>query len=172
MIKKAGVSLLGGVCTVVLLSSCGGGKASTAPPKPVPADYADQHMPEGWWTDAKIIEEGKEIYEGKQDVDVNCSSCHGKTGKPKKRGARDFRVADRMKLFSDSYMFWRVSEGIPKTKMKAWKKKLSEEDRWKTIAYIHHWSHEGTPAPHDDYASPAPAATPAGESPPAKEVGG
>lgn len=144
-----------GIFSVVLLASCGSGEGPIRPPKPVPAAYADKHMPEGWWTDPKIFEEGKGIYEGKLDVDVNCASCHGKTGKPKKRGARDFRVVERMKLYSDTYMFWRVSEGVPKTKMKAWKKKLSEEDRWKTIVYIHKFSHEGIAAPHDDYVSPA-----------------
>jgi mono/diheme cytochrome c family protein len=144
------------VCALALLASCGGEK-KLRPPKPVPADYADKHMPEGWWSDPEIIAEGKEIYEGRFDVDVNCASCHGKTGKPKKRGARDFRVQDRMKLYSDSYMLWRVSEGVPKTKMKAWKKKLSEENRWKAIAYLHGFSHEGSTVPHDDYTPPASA---------------
>ena len=152
MNRKIGM-IMSSVCALVLITSCGG-EGPILPPKQVPSDYAEMHMPEGWWTDPKIIEEGKQIYEGKSDVDVNCSSCHGKTGKPKKRGARDFRVAERMKLFSDSYMFWRVSEGVPKTKMKAWKKKLSEEDRWKTIAYIHRFSHEGNSAPHDDFIPP------------------
>ncbi len=158
--------MVSSICAITLLTSCGG-EGPILPPKPVPSEYADKRMPEGWWTDPKIIEEGKQIYEGKFDVDVNCSSCHGKTGKPKKRGARDFRVVERMKLFSDSYLLWRVSEGVPKTKMKAWKKKISEEDRWKAIAYIHRFSHEGHPAPHDDYASPvaAPSATPASVPP-------
>jgi mono/diheme cytochrome c family protein len=108
-------------------------------------------MPDGWWTDPKIIEEGKKIFTGEFNIDVNCSSCHGKDGKPVKRGARDFRVAQRMSLYSDSVWFWRISEGVPKTKMKAWKSKLSEEDRWKVIAYEHSFSHGGQPALHDDY---------------------
>jgi mono/diheme cytochrome c family protein len=156
------------ICAVALLASCGGeGEKKLRPPKPVPAEYANKHMPEGWWTDPKIFADGKEIFEGRFDVDVNCASCHGKTGKPKKRGARDFRVQDRMKLYSDSYMLWRVSEGVPKTKMKAWKKKLSEEDRWKVIVYLHKFSHGDSAAPHDDYVSPvaAPSATPASVPP-------
>ena len=40
-----------------------------------------------------------------------------------------------MKLYSDSVWFWRISEGVPNTKMKAWKSKLSEEDRWKVMAF-------------------------------------
>ena len=105
------------------------------PPPPAPPENADKHMPEGWWADEKIIEEGREIFIGKTNIDVNCASCHGKDGKPIKAGARDFRVADRMKLYSDSVWFWRVSEGVKNTKMKAWKTKLTEEDRWKVIAY-------------------------------------
>jgi mono/diheme cytochrome c family protein len=115
--------------------------------------YQDKHMPDGWWTDPQIIEEGKKIFTGEHNIDVNCASCHGKDGKPVKRGARDFRVAQRMSLYSDSAWFWRVSEGVPKTKMKSWKAKLSEEEIWKVIAYEHTFSHGGRPAPHDDYKS-------------------
>lgn len=64
-----------------------------------------------------------------------CASCHGKDGKPVKAGARDFRNGERMKLYSDSVWFWRISEGVPNTKMKAWKSKLSDEDRWKLVLY-------------------------------------
>ncbi|HSE58881.1 MAG TPA: cytochrome c [Nitrospiraceae bacterium] len=121
----------------IALASCGegGGEGPIVPPPPAPAEYADKHMPDGWWTDPKIVEEGKEIYIGAKNPDVNCSSCHGKDGKPVKAGARDFRVGERMKLYSDSVWFWRISEGVPNTKMKAWKSKLSEEDRWKLVAF-------------------------------------
>lgn len=113
----------------------GGGEGPVVPPPPAPAEYADKHMPAGWWTDPKILEEGKELYIGGKNPDVNCASCHGKDGKPVKAGARDFRVGDRMKLYSDSVWFWRISEGVPNTKMKPWKSKLSEEDRWKILAF-------------------------------------
>ena len=55
---------------------------------------------------------------------MNCGSCHGKDGKPAKAGARDFRVSERMKLYSDSVWAWRIAGGVPNTKMKAWKSKL------------------------------------------------
>lgn len=136
-----GVMLLG--CGGLLLSSCAEEQESTAPPPPAPPEYADKHMPPGWWTDEKIIAEGKEIFEGVKNIDVNCSSCHGKDGKPVKAGARDFRKSDRMKLYSDSVWIWRISEGVPNTKMKAWKSKLSEEDRWKAMAYEHNFGLKG-----------------------------
>ena len=118
------------------VSSCtGGGEGPIVPPPPAPAEYADMHMPEGWWSDEAKAEEGRKLFIGETNPDVNCASCHGKDGKPVKAGARDFRVGERMKLYSDSVWFWRISEGVPNTKMKAWKSKLSEEDRWKVMLF-------------------------------------
>ncbi len=128
-----GLLIVGGVA--FLAAGCAEEEESTGPPPPAPPEYADKHMPAGWWTDEKIIAEGKEIFEGVKNIDVNCASCHGKDGKPVKAGARDFRKGERMKQYSDSVWFWRISEGVPNTKMKAWKSKLSEEDRWKAMAY-------------------------------------
>ncbi len=140
-----------GAVSTVLMAGCGGGEGPIQPPPPAPAAYQEKHMPDGWWSDPKIVEEGHELFLGRMNIDVNCSSCHGKDGKPVKRGARDFRVGERMKMYSDSVWFWRVSEGVPRTKMKPWKEKLSEEERWKVIAFEHTFSHGGKPALHDDY---------------------
>ena len=120
-----------------VLVACGGegGEGPVVPPPPAPAEYADKHMPAGWWTDAAKMEEGRKLFIGETNPDVNCASCHGKDGKPVKAGARDFRNSERMKLYSDSVWFWRISEGVPNTKMKAWKSKLSEEDRWKLVLF-------------------------------------
>ncbi len=116
------------------LSACGEAKPP-APPPPAPPEYADKHMPDGYWNNPDILAQGKAIFTGQENIDVNCASCHGKDGKPVKAGARDFRQGEHMKLFSDSQWFWRVSEGVKGTKMKAWKSKLPEDDRWKVIAY-------------------------------------
>jgi mono/diheme cytochrome c family protein len=124
------------------------------PLPPVPEEYSSKKMPAGWWTDPKVIEAGKQIYhEGVPDPDEDgkiqkCAKCHGDDGKPKLRGARDFRAATKINQFSDGYFFWRVSEGVPKTKMKGWKNRLSEEQRWQAIAYIHSFSHGGKPEEH------------------------
>jgi len=132
------------------------------PLKPVPKAYAEKHMPGGWWTNPKIIQEGKKIfyttvlkYEFKRKMRTakkGCSTCHGidpKKDRPKKRGSPDFRVRERVNRFSDSYWFWRVSEGVAKTRMPSWKKKLSEQEIWKVIAYQHTWSHGNKPEVHD-----------------------
>ncbi len=176
-------SLLGAVAVVamaVTLSACGEAKPP-APPPPAPPEYADMHMPEGYWNNPEILEQGKAIFTGVENIDVNCASCHGKDGKPVKAGARDFRNGEHMKLFSDSQWFWRVSEGVKGTKMKAWKSKLSEDDRWKAIAYeatfglkgmeydvaAKKWVHQGTAGAQaaDEAAAPAngEAAAPAAE---------
>jgi mono/diheme cytochrome c family protein len=159
------------------LAGCEAGEGPIVAPPPPPAEYADKHMPAGWWNDEKIIEEGRQIFIGAKNIDVNCASCHGKDGKPVKAGARDFRNTERMKLYSDSVWFWRISEGVPNTKMKAWKSKLPEEDRWKVMAYERtfalkgkewdvvkqEWVAAGTAAKADEAG--APVATPASEKP-------
>jgi cytochrome c553 len=125
-----------GVAVIGLsISACGGGEGPPKPPPPAPPEYADKHMPEGYWNNPAILEEGKAIFTGLQNIDVNCASCHGKDGKPVKAGARDFRRREQMQLYSDSVWFWRVNEGVTGTKMKAWKSKLSEDAIWKVIAY-------------------------------------
>ena len=115
----------------------------------IPKSYEGKHMPDGWWTDPKILARGKEVYEGKVNKKAKCSKCHGKSGKPKAKGARDFRKAANMNKFSDTYWFYRVSEGVPKTLMKGLKGKLSEDDRWAAIAYEHTFHHDKKPAVHD-----------------------
>ncbi|MHB8483425.1 MAG: c-type cytochrome, partial [Nitrospiria bacterium] len=54
-----------------------------------------------------------------------------------------------MNQFSDSYWFWRISEGVPKTKMPSWKARLTEEQRWKAMAYEHTFSHGGKAEEHN-----------------------
>jgi mono/diheme cytochrome c family protein len=129
-----------------------GGMATSGelmPLLPVPAEYADKHMPAGWWTDPGVIEEGRQIYSGEGNQLVNCRSCH-KDGRPVKSGG-GLRDQKNTRRFSDSYWFWRVAEGVPKTTMKAWKAYLSEEQIWQVIAFVHQFSHGGKPSEHTDY---------------------
>ena len=121
----------------------------------VPPEYAGKKMPAGWWTNPKVIAAGQKIYEGrvafKKELEKDhkkCFQCHGVDGKPKIRRARDFRAAAKMNTFSDAYWFWRVSEGVPNTKMETWKDYLTEEQIWQVITYEHTFSHDGKPAEH------------------------
>lgn len=148
--SKIGMSAMMMGCALVL--SGGMALAEDLPPlPPVPAEYADKHMPAGGWTDPKAIEEGAKIYSGESNPVVNCGSCHGKDGQPVKKGARDLRDVKNVGRFSDSFWYWRIAEGIPKTKMKAWKSLLSEEQIWQVMAFEHQFSHGGKPAEHTDY---------------------
>ena len=101
----------------------------------IPAAYKDKHMPAGGWSDPKMIKEGKEIYEGMVNAMVNCSACHGMDGKPMLPGARNFRDAAYMSKMTDSYWFWRISEGVYDTQMASFKKMLKEDQIWKVISY-------------------------------------
>lgn len=127
------------------------GEEELVPLVAVPADYQGKKMPDGWWTDPKIIEAGRQIYEGKVNPEVKCFECHGSDGVPtrKGRGARDFRNAKNMDRYTESYWFWRISEGVPKTKMVGWKDLLTEEQRWQVMAYEHMFSHGGKAEVHE-----------------------
>ncbi len=141
----ASITMVGLVLSVAIASG-------DEPLPPVPPEYNNHSMPKGWWTDPKVIAAGKKIYmEGMPDEEgkiQKCAKCHGEDGNPKLRGARDFRAEAKINKFSDSYFFWRVSEGVPKTKMKGWKERLTEEQRWQVIAYAHAFSHGGKPEEH------------------------
>ena len=124
------------------------GSACSLPEPPskgnaIPVQYANQHMPEDWWGDHSIIEEGSQIYLGNQVANVNCSKCHGKAGRPTKGRARDLSNSGSMKKFSDSHLFWRISEGVPYSTMRGFKDKLSEEEIWKVIAFVSSLGMEG-----------------------------
>ena len=106
-------------------------------------------MPDGGWTDPKMIARGKEVYTGKVSKKVKCAKCHGVKGKPKAKGARDFRKAANMEKFSDTYWFFRIADGVPKTLMKGWLGKISEDDIWAVMAYENTFSHGGKPAEPD-----------------------
>ncbi len=162
MIKKISVCTISLFVAMLLVAPGFVHAKKDKPLKPVPKAFADKHMPKGWWTDAKIIAEGKKIFETRQITYTykrkekvakdGCATCHAinkKKDRPKKRGAVDFRTAKKANRYSDSYWFWRISEGVKKTAMPAWGKELTEEEIWKVVAYEHTWSHGFKPAVHD-----------------------
>jgi mono/diheme cytochrome c family protein len=122
--------------------------AALPPCKDVPPDYANKHMPDGWWVDEEVITAGKAIYEGKTKPDVICAACHGWDGKPLLTGAKDLRDPAIVDRLTDCLWFFKVSEGVPQTPMTAWKEKLTEKEIWQVIAYEHTFSHSGKPAVH------------------------
>lgn len=121
--------------TLLFIGACGPPESPSTGDS-IPIEYASKHMPEGWWVDQSVIEEGRQIYLGHTKSTVNCANCHGKNGKPVRSGTRDLRDTVTMKKFSDSHLLWRISEGVSFTKMGAYKSQLSEDEIWKVIAFI------------------------------------
>ena len=121
---------------------------------PVPAAYADAHVPVGVWTDPRMLARGKEIYAAK------CAVCHGTDGKGRGPGAAnlplkpaDLTDARMVAEMPGNYWVWRVSEGglvepfkSKSSAMPAWKDELSLQERWAVIAYAHTLS--GHRGPH------------------------
>ena len=121
---------------------------------PVPAAYAEAHIPAHVWTDPQMLARGRDIYTTK------CAVCHGEKGDGKGPGAANVRP--RPASFADAkmvaempgnYWFWRVSEGglvepfrSKGSTMPAWKAELPTEDRWAVIAHSHTLS--GHRGPH------------------------
>lgn len=135
---------------IVFFSIWAAGQAPKAPQlTQIPKEYQDKKMPGGGWMDPKIIAEGKEIFEGKENAMVTCFACHGMDGKPMLPGARDMRDASYVDKMTDAYWYWRIAEGVPDTQMQPFKKVLKEKEIWAVIAYEHSFSHGGKPAPHE-----------------------
>jgi mono/diheme cytochrome c family protein len=122
---------------------------------PVPAAYANAHVPIHVWTDPEMVTKGKEIFT------VKCALCHGETGDGRGPGAANLPVkpadltdARMVAEMPGNYWVWRVAEGglvepfrSKGSAMPAWKGELSMNDRWAVIAYAHTLS--GHRGPHD-----------------------
>ena len=121
---------------------------------PIPAAYANAHIPPGVWTDPKMIAKGQEIFTAK------CALCHGVKGDGKGPGSvnlplkpADLTEGKMVAEMPGNYWVWRVSEGglvepfkSKGSAMPAWKGELSMNDRWAVIAYAHTLS--GHRGPH------------------------
>jgi mono/diheme cytochrome c family protein len=103
----------------------------------VPEEYTDLANP--FTGDADAIARGEILYQ------ANCSSCHGNTGEgdgPASAGLdpKPKNLAENQPNLSDSYLFWRISEGgliQPfNSIMPGWKGLLREEQIWQVIAFL------------------------------------
>lgn len=89
--------------------------------------------------DQKIVAEGKKLYQ------AQCASCHGTSGKGdgvagQALNPRPANLAFIMgtPMARDSFLFWSISEGGARFKsaMPAFSSMLTEDERWKVIAYL------------------------------------
>lgn len=81
-----------------------------------------------------------------------CQNCHGEDGNGKGPRAdklsiqpSDFTDAPAMSKQTDGELFWKISEGH--RPMPAFKKKLSEEERWQLVDYIRTFAQPAGAAP-------------------------
>ncbi len=73
---------------------------------------------------------------------VNCAACHGLEGEG--NGPNAITLEKKPANFTrpfynqypDDFWFYRVSEGVPGTRMPRWNESLTEEQRWYLVAYL------------------------------------
>jgi len=102
---------------------------------PIPEDYQGKINPIP--ADDESLARGEEIYV------QQCATCHGDGGMGdgpagKAMDPAPAPIAHSSQMLSDSYLFWRISEGgIPfSTTMIAYKNILSEDEIWDVINYV------------------------------------
>jgi len=74
------------------------------------------------------IKKGAELYE------KHCVGCHGEGGK----GEGNLNLADDMVIHGDTdgEIFHVITDGVRRTQMKGFKKKLTDEMRWHLVNYV------------------------------------
>lgn len=77
---------------------------------------------------------------GRATYEIYCDGCHGQAGDGKGTIALKFSVpainigAPSVQAQTDGELFWKISTG--KGAMPAWKSLLSDEDRWRLVAFV------------------------------------
>lgn len=86
-------------------------------------------------SDRAVLEEGLELYR------KNCLTCHGAEGKGNgpavefiETRPRDLTAPEITRQATDGEIFWKITEG--RKPMPPFKKKLSDDERWKLVHYV------------------------------------
>lgn len=91
--------------------------------------------------DQQALEAGRRLYHA---YAPSCAACHGDGGRGDGPMApylepqpADFAAPLMLRALREhqDYLFWWVSEGVPRTAMPAWKERMSETERWQVITY-------------------------------------
>jgi len=160
------MSLISGICFVVLLPACKG-EEKVSEPAPetevVEMKTMDQSglcpqirgtspAPEPYTGMTNILPASKEnLAAGKQLFHqgvqpVTCETCHGFKGDGfgvifarMQPYPRDFTCYQTMKEVSDGQMFWIIKHGSHGTRMKLFKN-LEEDEVWQLVHYVRHFA--------------------------------
>lgn len=107
---------------------------------------AEQRVPESYQKLKNPLKPTKEVLETARKLyNQQCALCHGAEGKGDGAEAKkaNFKpppanfTTERFAKNTDQYIFWRLSEGVPKTEMSAYKDVIaSEKDRWSLVLFI------------------------------------
>src|SRR5213596_2235510 len=79
----------------------------------------------------QAIQEGEAIY------NQTCTACHGKDGSAGEMAPAVAAPSRRYNRVTDEQVFDAVKAGIPQTQMPPFGGKLSDDQIWKIVAYIH-----------------------------------
>ena len=145
MVRRFNLLFVALIITLLGLSACGGtatqnsffGEDDPVRIPVVPEEFAGLENP--YTGDPDAIAEGEILFQ------ADCSSCHGYTGEgdgpaPAGLDPKPKNLAENQLNLSDSYLFWRISEGglmEPfNSLMPGWKGLLSDERIWQVIAFL------------------------------------
>jgi mono/diheme cytochrome c family protein len=104
---------------------------------PVPAEYVNKINPLS--NTIQTVENGKGYFQ------KYCVTCHGDFGEGNGPASaaldpKPKNLKEAQNMFSDGYLFWRISEGGTmepfKSSMPPWKSVLDEDEIWEIIVYI------------------------------------
>jgi mono/diheme cytochrome c family protein len=155
MIFRRAVGIISSVMTLAVVLSI---SAVPHDPKDWPVPDAAKKMRNPVPRSDSAIAAGKALFE------VHCTSCHGEGGKGDGPDAMmytpepaDLTDAHMMGMMTDGEIFYKVSEG--RKPMPAFKKELSEEQRWQLVHFVRTLApkHQNAPAAKKPAAKKVPA---------------
>lgn len=102
--------------------------------------YADKHKPEG---ENPVAPTPANLTDGAKEYEEHCALCHGGAKAKisvmeKKFSPPAPQLINRIPHDPDAWLFWVTKHGVRMTGMPSWDGVMSDDDMWKTIAFIKH----------------------------------
>ena len=131
MMSRTGVFLVVVVCLIIATGAIGWAIGGSQ--RSVPDDAKKLKSP--------IAVSGETVSAGKKLYERHCAVCHGDDGKGNTDMAESLpkRPADltrkEMTSVSEGEVFWIVTNGLTKSGMPSFQKKLNDNERWQIVAF-------------------------------------